>query len=453
MAALTVGGLRSVVFSPKNKNVILCLRRNPQEIPICRLDLDTGKATTIDARFSLLDAFSGQEHETIAFSPDGSRLISCLPDGKIYIYDAETGVPVAPPFCAERKAVSFHSATLSLGNNGDMLLIARRTRSGPETVVYIWNIITRKAIASSFSLGGKPDSIALSPDHTHIIYLRCNRIHRIGLTDNWEPAEFILQGHKSPVCYLEFSPDGTRVISGAHDGTIIISDAVTGKNIGEPLLGHVAKITNIAFSPDGARMASAADDYTIYLWDLETGRALVAPLRGHTDMFISIAFSADGQDLVSSSRDRTARVWDVTVQPTSPITPKDMVFSITVSVCEQYHSHDSTISVPVRVTRPIAPAVKFSFQARHALRDASTLLQDFDDGNEDWRDAVEVRQDGWIVGPQGRLLLHVPTMHLPGLVRARTKRLILVDATELDLSNFAHGPSWQACRRGGVLGL
>ncbi len=67
--------------------------------------------------------------------------------------------------------------------------------------------------------------------------------------------------------------------------------------------------------------------------------------------------------------------------------------------------------------------------------------------------AVEVRQDGWIVGPQGRLLLHVPTMHLPGLVRARTKRLILVDATELDLSNFAHGPSWQACRRGGVLGL
>ena len=419
VAALTVGGLRSVVFSPKNKNVILCLRRNPQEVPICRLDLDTGKAVTIQPNFNLFDTISGQQHEAIAFSPDGSSLISCLPDGKIYIYDSETGKPVTPPFYAEENAVSFHSATLSLGNNGGMLLIARRVRSDPGTVVYVWNIITRQALASPISLGGKPDSIALSPDHTHIIYLRCNRIHRIGLTDNWEAAEFILEGHKSLVCYLEFSPDGTRVISGAHDGTIIISDAVTGKNIGEPLLGHVAKITNITFSPDGARMASAADDYTIYLWDLKTGRALVAPLRGHTDMFISIAFSADGQDLLSSARDKTARVWDVIVQPTPPI----------------------------------APEIKFSFQACHALRDARTLFQDFDDVNGDWRDAVEVRQDGWIVGPQGRLLLHVPTMHLPGLVRVRTKRLILVDAAELDLSNLAHGPSWQACRRGGGLGL
>ncbi len=157
MAALTVGGLRSVVFSPKNKNVILCLRRNPQEIPICRLDLDTGKATTIDARFSLFDAFSGQEHETIAFSPDGSRLISCLPDGKnLHLTTPKTGVPVAPSFCAERKAVSFHSATLSLGNNGGMLLIARRTRSGPETVRFTSGILLQeKLLASSFSLGGK----------------------------------------------------------------------------------------------------------------------------------------------------------------------------------------------------------------------------------------------------------------------------------------------------------
>lgn len=403
-----MGGLRSVAFSRNNKNIILCLRQNPEEPPISRLDLDTGKAVNVFPKLRWFD--NAKQYEAIAISPDGSRLISSLSDGKIYICDAETGIAVAPPLSAEGNTRSFHSATFSPGSNGMLL----STRPGPGTVSYVWDIVTGQTLAGPLYLGGKTDSIALSPDHTHIIYLRGNKIYRLGLIDRREAAvEILLEGHRSPVCYLEFSPDGTRIISGAHNGTIVISDAVTGKKVGEPLLGHVAWITNIAFSPDGARMASAADDYTICLWDITTGRATMAPLRGHTDMFISVAFSPDGQDLVSSSRDKTARIWDVTVRPTPTA----------------------------------APEINFSFKAYHALRDAGTLFQDPDDIIGDWRDAVEVRQDGWIVGPRGRLLLHVPTVHLPGIIRLRTKRFMLVDATELDLSSFVHGPSWEACRR------
>ncbi|KJA17635.1 hypothetical protein HYPSUDRAFT_205985 [Hypholoma sublateritium FD-334 SS-4] len=393
VAALTRGELRSVAFSRNNKNIILCLRLSPVEPPISRLDLDTGNAVNVFPQLRWFD--NVKQYEAIAISPDGSRLISSLSDGKIYICDADTGIAVVPPLSAEGNTRSFHSATFSPGSSGMLL---RQTLAGP------------------LHLGGETDSIALSPDHKCIIYLRDKNIYRLGLTDRKEAAvQILLQGHRSPVCYLEFTPDGTRIISGAYNGTIVISDAVTGENVGEPLLGHVARITNIAFSPDGEHMASAADDYTICLWDLNTGRATMAPLRGHTDVFVSIAFSADGQDLVSSSRDKTARTWDVTVRP----------------------------------TLTVAPEINFSLKPCHALQNAGTLFQNPDDVG-DWRDAVEVRQDGWIVGPQGRLILHVPTMHLPGIIRLRTKRFILVDATELDLSSFAHGPSWQACRSSGL---
>ncbi|KAF8957494.1 hypothetical protein BDZ97DRAFT_1706846, partial [Flammula alnicola] len=63
----------------------------------------------------------------------------------------------------------------------------------------------------------------------------------------------------------------------------------------------------------------------------------------------------------------------------------------------------------------------------------------------DWRDCIQIQEDGWILGPQARLLLWVPHICLSGLFRPRTKRLIGIIATELDLSNFAHGRSWQSC--------
>jgi len=63
----------------------------------------------------------------------------------------------------------------------------------------------------------------------------------------------------------------------------------------------------------------------------------------------------------------------------------------------------------------------------------------------DWRDFIQVQQDGWILGPQGKLLLWVPPMYLPGLYHPRTKCVIGIAPMELDLSNFAHGPLWELC--------
>ncbi|KAG6333440.1 hypothetical protein ID866_5642 [Astraeus odoratus] len=63
----------------------------------------------------------------------------------------------------------------------------------------------------------------------------------------------------------------------------------------------------------------------------------------------------------------------------------------------------------------------------------------------DWRDAVALREDGWIVGPKDRLLLWVPKSHRKWLYHTRNTLVLPRGHIELDLSNMAHGNSWQRC--------
>ena len=80
------------------------------------------------------------------------------------------------------------------------------------------------------------------------------------------------------------------------------------------LPGHGNVLTDIEFSPDGTQVVTASKDWTARVWKVETG-ALLAVLRGHRDAVTSAAFTETGRSVVTASEDGTARVWDVVVQP------------------------------------------------------------------------------------------------------------------------------------------
>ncbi|CAE6463294.1 unnamed protein product [Rhizoctonia solani] len=118
-----------------------------------------------------------------------------------------------------------------------------------------------------------------------------------------------MQGHSSVVYCVRFSPDGSVVVSGSSDGTVLIWDVTTGQQVAELLKGDDA-ILSVGFSPDGRQVVCGSIVGRIRVLDRHIGDALVGPIEGHTNSICSVEFSSNGMRLVSGSDDKSVRVWD-----------------------------------------------------------------------------------------------------------------------------------------------
>jgi WD40 repeat protein/tRNA A-37 threonylcarbamoyl transferase component Bud32 len=307
------------------------------------------------------------------FSPDGRRIATASIDGTVKIWDARTGGEEGPPFrghlsqnllssvlprlpvtCMSFSSDGKHIASASL-SIGPLAVVDPRNNAFGEAK--IWNVDTRKVVATINKYKGTIYAVAFSPDGRHLAASFINEdrlfaifdvqsqkevhafrdnashIHRLryaprpdqhfllaGHTDGtvklWDTVTFqalrSIQAHDAPVYDLAFSRDGNRFVTSSFDGTVRVWESATGAPaLAKPLRGHTGAATGVAFSPDGRHIASGGYDKTVRLWDAATGEPVIT-LRGHQDTVCSVSFSPDGWQLVSASFDKQARVWDAT---------------------------------------------------------------------------------------------------------------------------------------------
>jgi WD40 repeat protein len=127
-------------------------------------------------------------------------------------------------------------------------------------------------------------------------------------------AEWIMEfealaGHTNYVRSLAFSPDGKLLASSSDDGTLILWNAASGKEL-ITLQTHADRATRLAFSPDGKTLASAGNDGTVEFWSVPDGREL----RSFSGMFRA-AFSPDWKTIAAfwqdSAKKYHARMFDL----------------------------------------------------------------------------------------------------------------------------------------------
>jgi WD40 repeat protein len=247
----------------------------------------------------MLATMKGHEYgvTSVAFSPDGQRLVSGSRDQTVRVWDAQTGAPIA-------RLVGHEDAISSVAFSPD----GQRLVSGSyDNTMRVWDAQTGALIARLVGHERRVTSVAFSPDGQRLVSGSDDNTVRV-----WDAHSGVLLirlvGHKNTVSSVAFSPDGQRLVSGSYDNTMRVWDAQTGALIAR-LVGHESAVTSVAFSPDGQRLVSGSDDDTVRVWDAHSG-ALLIRLVGHENAVTSVAFSPDGQRLVSGSWDQAVRVWD-----------------------------------------------------------------------------------------------------------------------------------------------
>ncbi|CUA72700.1 Notchless protein homolog 1 [Mus musculus] [Rhizoctonia solani] len=304
----SIGSIRSIDISPDGEHIV---------------------SGSLDYTLHVWDAISGRlvlgpltghtrPVHFVRYSPDGSQILSCSDDEILRQWDARTGdsLLVIEPnkFTPAPITHDFGRKLLSASYSPDSRSIVTVS---PSSGICLWNSDSGeivfgpiKSVSTAISVEFSTDGTTLIPDWDDSTVNKSSA-HSGHLVHTIQPPN-----HVSRSAFAFSSDRSCNVVadSDTYNLRLYKPNTQTEKETPGSFKGHTDRIESVQFSPDGTRIVSGSHDNTVHIWDVQTGTSIFGPLRGHTDWVNSVAYSPNGTYVASASWDGTIRIWDTSTK-------------------------------------------------------------------------------------------------------------------------------------------
>jgi WD40 repeat protein len=310
--------------------------------------------------------------DSAAYSPNGRWLATGDVDGKIILWDIQTGTVVRTWTEHEDdvRYLQFTPDSQKLFASGTDK--AQKLLFDVATGAVLANLEIPNVPVDQQNIQHSVTSADFSPDGRLLAV--ATAIGRLQLYDmtTFEPLR---STQITAVSFaLTFNPDGTLLAAQGDNKTILLLDVETLEPIRRPLVGHIGLPVGIAFSPDGTLLASA--DTHLYVWDVATAQLLGSPLPLHSDNSNirgqKTHFMEDGTSLTVLAKNGVTR-WNLDFAAISELTCQQANLNLTLAEWERFFPGE-----PYRPTCPNSSFYLIEFtQYAVALEDKTAAAELF----------------------------------------------------------------------------
>jgi WD40 repeat protein len=282
------GGVLALAFSSKDNNIATAGNDNTAVI-----NLSLKKVLFRIANQTLI--------RDLAFSPDGSRLVTASADRRIRIWDTLNGV--------ERLAMAQDGGVTEVVFSSDGQWLAT---TGDDRTVRVWDAATGAEIFQ-IPLKASGSLLAFCNDNKWLV-----STDERGAIAIWDlsvmdvPNISMSTPSKGPVDHVQYSPSGEWLgVSSENNLWLLATDpesVLKKRKLDEHESPFESKIKKLAFSPDSTRLGVLTEGNEVAIYDVERGAPSLLAISGSVQ---DIAFSPDSQQFMTTDSDGNIQLWDI----------------------------------------------------------------------------------------------------------------------------------------------